>query len=168
VAAKAGPNAEFVLPVLIFGVPEVHRAGRELEALETYFQERDLRKTIEAAPMPKLSRSLDALAAENNCDLVKKEHRTLLAAFLKGVVDQAPRVHISFASDPSAAFTGKVVEWFRRQTSPIVLVQVGLQPNIAAGCILRTPNKSFDFSLKHRFDAQRSLLVTSLRQGAAG
>lgn len=160
-----GPNANFVLPVLVFGVPEVHRVGRELEALEAYFLEREIRKAIEDAPVPKVSRSLEALAAENNCDLVKKDHRALLAAFLKGVIAEAPRVHISFASDPSSAFEAKIVEWFRKKISPIILVQIGLQPSIAAGCVLRTSNKMFDFSLRHRFESQRSLLLQSIQSG---
>jgi hypothetical protein len=165
IQSAQSPNAEFVLPVLVFGITEVHRVTRELNDLEDYFTQTELRKTIEAAPVPKTSRSLEALAVENNCDLVKAADRKLLLAFLKGVIEKAPRIHISFSSDPSAAFTGKVVEWFRRNTSPIVLVQVGLQPTIAAGCVLRTPNKMFDFSLRQRFEVQRALLATSLQSG---
>ncbi len=165
--ASGSPHKEFILPILIFGIPEVHRVSRELAALEEYFSQRELRKTIEQAPVPKTSRSLDALAAENGCDLVKKDHRDLLAAFLKGVLASAPRVHISFASDPSASFTGDIVRWFRTQTSPIVLVQIGLQPGIAAGCMLRTESKAFDFSLRHKFEAQRALLLESLKERTA-
>lgn len=157
----------FVLPVLLFGLPEVHRVARELAALEEYFTQAALRKTIGAAPVPETSRSLQALAAENNRDLVKAADRKLLEVFLQRVVNDAPRVHISFSSDPTAAFTGKMVSWFRRNISPIVLVQVGLQPTIAAGCVLRTSNKMFDFSLRRRFEAQRPLLAAALKSGVS-
>jgi F0F1-type ATP synthase delta subunit len=88
--------------------------------------------------------------------------RAMLQQFLEVVYTQAPRVHVSFASDPSAAFTAKIVQWFRDSVHRAILVQVGLQPTIAAGCVVRTTNKSFDFSLRHHFDEQRELLLEAL------
>jgi len=37
-----------------------------------------------------------------------------------------------------------------------------LQPTIAAGCIVRTPNKVFDFSLRERFADAEGLLLQAL------
>ena len=71
-------------------------------------------------------------------------------------------IHISFAADPSAAFTDKIVAWFRENIHPFVLIQVGLQPTIAAGCVVRTANHSFDFSLRQHFTKQRQLLIDKL------
>ena len=52
--------------------------------------------------------------------------------------------------------------WLRREIHPLVLMTVGLQPNIGAGCIVRTTNKYFDFSLRQDFANKRDLLQAAL------
>ena len=60
-------------------------------------------------------------------------------------------------------FQQKLITWIRQQIHPYTLLQVGLHPSIGAGCIVRTTNKFFDFSLRHRFSDQRMLLISKLR-----
>ncbi len=153
------------LPVLVFGLPEVHRLQRELEALEQYVRQETLRGGDKAVTLPRTSRLLEALATDNQRDLLQASARKQLSVFLQQVVQQAPMVHISFAADPSSAFTAKVVAWLRGNIHPQALLQLGLQPSIAAGCVVRTANKTFDFSLRERLKSQESALATAL-QGA--
>lgn len=153
---------DLVLPTLIFGMVEVRRLIRELEQLDEQLRQMALRKDVKVE-MPRVSRLLDALARENHCDLLRGTDRAVLSDFLKYVVIKAPAVHISFAADPSAAFTTKIVGWLRANVDRLVLVQIGLQPSIAAGCIVRTQNKVFDMSLRNHFSQQTDLLIESLR-----
>lgn len=153
---------DLVLPTLIFGGVEVRRIMRELEQLDEQLRQMALRKDVKFE-MPRVSRLLDALAGENHCDLLRGTDRAVLADFLKYVIKQAPAVHISFAADPSGAFTAKIVGWLRANVDPLVLVQIGLQPSIAAGCVVRTQNKVFDLSLRNHFNQQADLLIASLR-----
>ena len=159
-------ESEFTLPTLVFGMVEVRRLQHELDRLDEYLRQMALRKDTKFE-MPRVSRMLDALASENHCDLLKGTERALLIAFLKHVTASSPTIHISFAADPSAAFTAKIVGWLRANVHPLVLLQIGLQPTIAAGCVVRTNNKVFDLSLRQRFSDQHSLLTTALRQGAS-
>lgn len=161
-AAVSAPVEQLVLPTLVFGTIELNRLGRELEALEDFLDQSRLRQPGKQPVMPKTSRLLDALATENKLNLLIDAERATLAQFLKEVGTKAPTIHISFASDPSAAFTAKIVTWLRANLHPHILLQVGLQPNIAAGCVLRTANRAFDLSLRHRFDDQRQLLLDVL------
>jgi len=154
------------LPVLIFGPVEIHRLQRELESLEDYMTQANIREKGKQAPLPKTSRLLEGLAGNNNFNLLLAEDRKKLATFLKNVGMKAPVIHISFAADPSSAFTAKIVAWFRTNIHPYALVQLGLQPSIAAGCVVRTSNKSFDFSLRNRFHDKRALLLESIEGGA--
>jgi F0F1-type ATP synthase delta subunit len=151
------------LPILIFGPAEVHRLQRELEALEDYLRQAAIREPGKQPPLPKTSRILEALAGNNRFNLLVEADRTELEAFLAQVSSKAPVVHISFAADPSSAFTAKVVAWLRTNVHPYALLHLGLQPTIAAGCMVRTNNRSFDFSLRQRFYDQRQLLIESLR-----
>jgi F0F1-type ATP synthase delta subunit len=70
---------------------------------------------------------------------------------------------MSFSADPSPQFTQKLAAWLRQEIHPFVLLQVGLQPNIGAGCVVRTTNKYFDFSLRERFKSKRPLLMEKLK-----
>jgi F0F1-type ATP synthase delta subunit len=150
------------LPVLVFGVVEVRRLKRELEALEDYVAQAQLRTPGKQAALPRLSRLLDALATENNMNLLQAEHRAALKKFLQDTEAHAPSLHISFAADPSSAFTAKMVKWLRANIAPDALMEVGLQPTIAAGCIVRTTNKVFDLSLRNRFSDAEGLLMQAL------
>lgn len=161
-APEPSAPASLVLPVLVFGQAAVHQLQRELERLEEFMRQEGVREPGKQAALPKMSRLLEALAAENHLNLLRGEDRRALADFLAQVSTKAPRLHISFATDPSAAFTAKVVDWLRRNIDPYTLVQVGLQPTIAAGCIVRSHNKIFNFSLRHRLDEQEKLLLKSL------
>lgn len=161
-AQDVTPAKHYELPILVFGPIEVRRLSRELEALEEYISQSAIREPGKQPALPKTSRLLDALAGNNAKNLLVAGDRQELAAFLKGVSQGAPVVHISLAADPSSAFTAKLVAWLRTNIHPHALLQLGLQPSIAAGCVLRTNNKTFDFSLRHRFDEQRSLLVKAI------
>ncbi|HSW74955.1 MAG TPA: hypothetical protein VLG16_03735 [Candidatus Saccharimonadales bacterium] len=163
-SASSDPSKQLHLPILVFGAVEVRRLQRELEALESSLQQEDIRKvkTSHQAVLPRVSRLLDALASENNCSLLKQPERQLLQNFLAQILASAPGIHMSFASDPSAAFMAKIVAWLRSNVHPNALLQIGLQPSIAAGCIVRTSNKVFDLSLRQHFETQKAQFTDAL------
>ncbi|HYH36035.1 MAG TPA: hypothetical protein VD706_00875, partial [Candidatus Saccharimonadales bacterium] len=80
---------------------------------------------------------------------------------------RSPVLHISFSADPSPTFTEKLMTWLREEIHPLVLLSVGLQPTIGAGCIVRTTNKQFDLSLREDFLKKRELLLSQLRSAPA-
>lgn len=161
-AHDALETRKFVLPTLVFGLVEVRRLRREITDLDEFLRQMALRKDTKFE-MPRVSRMLDALSSENQCSLQKGTERARLIAFLQYVEESSPSIHMSFAADPSAAFTAKIVGWLRANTHPLVLLQIGLQPSIAAGCIIRTSNRVFDMSLRQRFAEQHDLLTAEIR-----
>jgi F0F1-type ATP synthase delta subunit len=154
---------KFVLPPLITGPGDVSRVLLELDQLEDFLRSAALRKSEATVKLPKMSRTLERLAEINDANLLADTDRQRLQAFLTSLQQHAPVLHISFASEPSAAFTAKIVEWLRANISKYVLVQIGLQPSIAAGCVVRTTNKSFDFSLRKNLANNRGLLLEALK-----
>lgn len=151
-----------LLPELVFGIIEVRRLKRELEAIDEAMRQTKIRSPGESVDLPKVSRLLDGLATDNSRNLLQAEDRQALAAFLAHVETKAPTIHISFASDPSATFIARMVKWLRGNIDPTILLQTGLQPTIVAGCVVRTKNKVFDFSLRQRFSEQKALLVQAI------
>jgi F0F1-type ATP synthase delta subunit len=159
----AAHETDMQLPVLLTGRTDLVRLRRELESLEDYLHQAALRKeTPDHLKLPKTSRMLDAFAADNKLDLLHRADHEKAQTAIDTMLAHAPQMHISFSVEPSSAFLAKLVTWLRQNIHPQVLVHVGLQPGIAAGCIVRTQNKQFDLSLRHSFEKNRGLLVTQL------
>jgi hypothetical protein len=165
-APKTAEPEALALPTLIFGIVEVRRLRLELESLDDFLRGMAIRRETKFE-MPRVSRMLEALARENNRDLLKGADRKVLGEFLQEIDRSAPVIHMSFAADPSASFSAKIVGWLRANIHPLALLEVGLQPTIAAGCIVRTTNKVFDLSLRSRFTENTELLLQSLRGSRA-
>lgn len=156
------------LPTLVVGIADVMRLRRELEALYDFLHQAALRHTAETElKLPKTSRMLDELTRLNGINLLKRDEYEATMAALEAAQSSAPQVHLAFSTDPSAAFVAKIVEWLRANIHPALLVQVGIQPNLAAGCVLRTTNKQFDMSLKQHFAKARPTLIEELEAGVA-
>lgn len=153
---------ELKLPTLVFGVVEVRRLKRELEALDEFIRQAAVREPGKQPALPRLSRLLEAMAGDNNRNLLQEDDRRELYQFMTGIEQSAPTIHVSFASDPSSAFVAKLVTWLRVNIHPQLLLQIGLQPTIAAGCVVRTPNKVFDLSLRQNLTSQRDKLMQAL------
>ena len=163
-----GSPANFNVPALITSPADVSRLRREVKALDDYMRQQELRAPgSPSAMLPKMSRLLHDLATTNDLNLLDAKTRDELAEFLADVAANAPVLHISFAVDPSSAFLQKIVQWLRQNIHPSILVRVGLQPSIAAGCTVQTTNRYFDFSLRQYLQQHRQLLVDGLTKAAA-
>ncbi|HEX4774837.1 MAG TPA: hypothetical protein VH234_04950 [Candidatus Saccharimonadales bacterium] len=147
------------LPTSVIGEVDVARLLRELNGLNDFFVGAQARTNGTAMQMPKLSRQLDQLAKDNSVNLLDNADRNKLLAGMQGIKSHSPKVQISFAADPSPKALEQILVWMRRHIHPHLLVQVGLQPSVAAGCILRTPNKVFDMSLRSNLKKQEPYLA---------
>ncbi len=156
--------ARGLLPPIVVTPTDVIDLRREVEALDEFMHQTSLRRGGQAMSIPKLSHSLEEVVKLNNLNLLNTTDRQQLLTFLKELKDSAPVVHISFAADPSSAFMAKIIGWFRENAHPQALIQIGLQPSIAAGCMVRTENKVFDFSLRKRFEEKRQILMDKLNE----
>lgn len=162
-AAGAHKPRQLVLPVSVTGPVDIGRLIRELELIDNTLLQLGLRAGDGSnVKMPKTSRLMDHMVDLNKLNLLQKKDRAVLAQFLSIVKEHAPVMHMSFSADPSPAFSDKLMTWLRREVHPLLLLTVGLQPNIGAGCIVRTTNKQFDISLRQDFASKRDLLLSRL------
>jgi hypothetical protein len=156
-------DAFLTLPVLVVSKVDVGRLLREVEALDNFMQQAAVRQPGTPVQLPKTSRLTEEIIAANKLNVLLEEDRNRLLHFLMEVYSRAPMIHISFSADPSAVFVQKLTAWLRQQVHPLVLLQIGLQPNMGAGCVVRTTNKYFDFSLRNRFSERREMLMQRLK-----
>lgn len=142
---------------------DIGKCTREIEKISDFFHQEGLRGSKDQ-PLPTLSRTLESLAAANGLNLIHTEDRDTLHGFLVKIKAKAPSVHMSFPSEASDDFVAKLLEWFRTQVHPHIVLNVGLQPELAAGCTLRTTNKFYDFSFRARFEASKAKLLSALEE----
>jgi len=156
------PKQPIVLPVSVTELRNVRQLLRELEDVDEFLRQAALRKAGASINLPKTTDMLHEFAEVNRLNLLQPLDRAKLARLLENLSTGAPVVHISFASDPSSAFIAKILAWFREYVHPLLLLQIGLQPTIAAGCTLRTDSKYFDLSLRASLLQNRQLLIAAL------
>lgn len=155
------PKSAFLLPTDVVSPLDLNRLLREVEGLDEALRQAGLRGG-RPGDLPKTGRVLEETAHLNDLNLLQQEQREGLLRELKALKSRSPIVHMSFSADPSPVFMRKLVAWFRQHIHPYVLITVGLQPTIGAGCILRTTNQQFDFSLRARFQKSRPILLERL------
>lgn len=156
---------ELKLPPSVISQVEINRILRELDALDNFFLNANTRKAGSPLTPPRITYQLQQLARENKLNLLEENTRGELASLLNNILKVAPRLHVSFAAEPSPRATDAVLGWLRSNIHPQTLLTIGLQPTIAAGCVLRTPNKVFDMSLRSYLKGQEGYMV-KLIQGA--
>jgi F0F1-type ATP synthase delta subunit len=157
---------ELKLPLTVISQIDVARLLRELNGLNDFFISASARKSGTPMQPPPLGRLLEQLAKDNGCNLLNEPDRQKLQAALNLILGKAPLLHISFAAEPPVKALEQILSWFRTNIHPQLLLQVGLQPMIAAGCVLRTPNRVFDMSLRSYIKTQEPYLA-QLIAGAA-
>lgn len=132
---------------------DVLRAVRELEDFENAMSEAH----VKGHHIPNLTPLLKDIAEENGVNLHHKEVRQQLFGKLEELRTSAPTIHISFAVEPEDKFIKKIIQWFRSEISNDAILQIGVQPSIGVGCVVRTTNKYFDFSLRKHLEEKSDL-----------
>jgi F0F1-type ATP synthase delta subunit len=160
--------APLKLPSGLIGRADASRLLRELNGLSDFFAGAKTRQVGTPVTMPRVSRLLESIAALNGLNLLEETGRRQLQTQLSAVYEQAPSLHISFAVEPSPKALEQILVWMRQNIHPQALLQVGLQPAIAAGCMLRTTNKVFDMSLRTHLKEQSQYLSELLAEKTDG
>lgn len=141
---------------------DLNRIIREAEKLDDFLYQSHLRSPGSEVTMPKTTRALEEVAEANGLSLLNATHRKHLIGNLRNLHASVKKIHISFAVEPSPAVVEKIVAWLRENVEKNLIVEVGIQPTISVGCVLRTTNKIFDMSLRHRFYDSKGKLSASL------
>lgn len=154
-------SKNLVLPMEIISRTHLSRCLREIEKVDDYFHQASIRGSSNQE-LPDVSRELDGLMSANGLNLLQADDRDKMKSFLARLKSKAPVVHMSFPSEAGSAFLGKLLVWYRREAHPYTVLHVGLQPELAAGCTVRTTNKQYDFSFRKRFEKSKSKLIEQL------
>lgn len=161
---KDGKDFKLKLPNRIAGSSDLAKTQRELEKVDDFLYQTNIRMPGRPVTLPKSSKMLDDLAEVNGLSLLEAADRKKLLEALEKLSQNSSVMHISFASEPSNSFLEKIVSWSRENIDPFVLVNVGMQPSVIVGCEVRTTNKVFDMSLRSKFEKMHDVLVKKLEE----
>ena len=152
---------ELRLPTILASRQDITHVHRELRVFLDLVMQSIMRHD-NPVKYPGISSTLRALATENQIDLRDEAACKQLLEALEKLKNEAPTLHISFPVDPSPEVIQKLIIWFRTEVDPRIVIQIGLQPTIAAGIVIRTPNHQFDFSLRQHLYHNRNKLKEAL------
>ena len=155
--------AVLVLPISVVTRIDAAHLAREVESVGNFLDQQKHHKATTQIAIPSLSRMLGDMTQANSLDLAKTDHREHLYKFLVELKADAPTMHISFAVEPPTLFITKLITWLRQEVHPLLLLDIGLQPSIAAGCIVRTTNKYFDLSMRQHLVKNKPKLLELMR-----
>ena len=155
-------ETDFKLPPQIATKTELARLVQERDLVSEALLQSGLRNGRPPTKAPQTTQLLTAVLELNQIDLLKPSDLQSLGQTLRDILNTAPVLHFSFSADPNPLFIEKLVTWLRREIHPQILLSIGLQPTMGAGCVVRGNSKYFDFSLKRDFIAKREMLVTKL------
>jgi hypothetical protein len=165
--SPAAADEALKLPTALVSSTDVSRVIRELEMVDNDFEQQRVHAPGAALVVPSLSHSLAALSQDNNVNLADDTARLALRKWMLTIKNSAPVLHVTFASDAEPEIVGEIVGWIREKLHPLALVTTGVQPNLVGGCVVRTPDHIYDFSLRERFHSHRSSFVEALNVALA-
>ena len=160
----------FKLPDDVIGRSDVSHLLREIERLDNEITALNARERVGASVESTLALSdrLEDFLQLNELDLQDTQQRQQLIHRLRQFKDQAPVVHMTFASSADQESLGEIVRWVRQSIHPGVLVSVGLQPGIIGGVYLRTPNHVWDLSVRSQLARHRHLITEQVEALSGG
>lgn len=157
-ADKKEKNTGFILTLNVVTNMDLGRVIREAEKIDEFLYQSKIRSPGSSLTMPKTTKMLEDLAETNGLSLLNTTHRKHLIGNLQKIKAEGKKIHISFAVEPTPAVMQKIVAWLRDNISANLVIEIGVQPTISVGCVVRTTNKVFDMSMRHRFaDSKRML-----------
>jgi F0F1-type ATP synthase delta subunit len=153
---------ELKMPMTIATKQDILRIQREVRDYDVLVVQNNVRKTATQSPIP-LSAGLKDLVQLNQINLNEKNVPKKLIKQLEKTLKQVILFHMSFATEPSDDVNQKLIAWFRKEVDPKILLNIGIQPTISVGAVLRTNRTQYDFSLRKHLQNSQKDLVKALR-----
>lgn len=156
---------KFIIPIQIVTKTDVSRLIKELNQIDEFLQQVSIHQPGSTMKLPKSSDLLNYTAEMNRLNLLNEKSRATLSAMLNSLKSSAPIIHLSFSTNPTSNFIEKILQWLRSEVNAQILLNVGLQPEIGAGCIVRGNSLFLDLSLRNHFFKKRDFLISKLEEG---
>lgn len=145
----------------IFSVSHVSEMIFEIDRLLGRMQDNVVQQQVAKLNPDAVSASvrLQNLATHNGTDARVSSGLEELLEGLKVLRDKAPQVKLTVAGWPDTVVQARLVEWFRRQISPNVLIKFVVRSDICGGVIVQTENRRLDLSYRELLIGNRNRIA---------
>ena len=156
---------EFELPGAVYSPQLLEAVTYDIERYLEWYRDAQVRKTVGAKTADEPTHSAEtALVIE-----AWLAGRPPTLELLEQLVDwlqkvKLPEVHIMLAAMPNRAQRTALVDWFRNNTTPHLLLSFVADRNLGGGVVVRTPNRVFDYTWKQELMAGRDKLAEILKR----
>lgn len=150
----------FELPAAVYSPQLLEAATFDIEKYLNWYREVKIQRHVGAKSADEPTHSAETvLVIEAWLDgkAPTVESLEALVAHLKGL--KLPQVHVMLAALPNRAQREALVNWFRANTTPHLLLSFVADRNLGGGLVVRTPNRVFDFTWKQELLASRDKLA---------
>ncbi len=151
-------NDTVALPESVVTKADLSRLIREVEEYSEAAYQAEVRGGT-APSAHYASPALQLLAHRQEDTLNSRQARHKLLDQLRALQGGAIPVHVAFASQPSIKALQQLVVWFRKNVDPTIVVQVEVDPSIIGGCVVRTTNRVFTFTLAEALRSSQAALA---------
>lgn len=155
---------QFVLPSSLITRNDLRRLIVELEAVDNELTTKAIHEqTGHGHDEPVVfSKMFEHVIEANEIDMGDPAVRAGMLQELRRLKDQAPVVHMTFATTVKNEVLVKLISWLREKIDPQALIDVGLQPGLIGGVHVRTTNKVFDLSMRSQLADGRKIILKEL------
>jgi hypothetical protein len=161
----AAAKVNFKLPAAVYSPQLLESVIYDIQVYLDWIRQNQIRKQVGAKAKDEPNHSdetvlvIEAWLAGRPATLETIE---ALQTYLREL--KLPQIHIMLAALPNRTQRLALVDWFRNNASPELLLSFVADRNLGGGIVVRTPNRVFDFSWKQELVAGRSKLAEILKR----
>jgi hypothetical protein len=150
----------FELPVAVYSSQLLESVTFDIEHYLDWYRETRIKKKVGAKATDEPTHSAETVLVIEAWLAGKAPTVESLEALVKYLRElKMPEVHIMLAALPNRAQREVLVDWFRANTTPHLLMSFVADRNLGGGVVVRTPNRVFDFTWKQQLVASRDKLA---------
>lgn len=155
---------QFRLPPSVIDKVDVSRLVDEVERIDNELRTATIRAKngVGQQNQVRLSAQLLDFLTHNQLTVNDEQTRSRLIKQLHQLKDNAPVVHMTFATTVDGESLQQLAQWLRQSVHPQAVIEVGLQPSLIAGVYVRTTNQVHDMSLRAKLVSGHDIIIKDL------
>ena len=154
----------FELPGAIYSPQLLEAVTYEIELYLDWYRQAKVRRAVGSKAPEEPSHSAETLLVIETWLAGQPHTVASLEALVKHLRElKLPEIHIMLAAMPNRAQRITLVDWFRTNITPHLLVSFVADRNLGGGIVVRTPNHVLDFTWKQQLLGARGKLAEVVR-----
>ncbi|HEX3081953.1 MAG TPA: hypothetical protein VHQ86_01745 [Candidatus Saccharimonadia bacterium] len=162
----ASEQANFKLPAAVYSPQLLESVIYDVQTYLDWYHQTQIQKKVhapkESAEPTHSAETVVVIEAWLGGKPATVESLEALLEYLRSL--KLPQVHVMLAALPNRAQRETLVNWFRTNVGPDLLLAFVADRNLGGGVVIRTPNRVFDYTWKQQLVAGRDKFAEILKR----